>query len=161
MTDPDATSKNAAATASAPAGGAANVRATGVAAPIDAVAWWQQHDQRVYQCIKIWVEQWWPPEADAINDAVGQVFGEHRASVREALTNFKERVIRLEAANNFEERFNKLANEVKRGSELPQSELLARIETLQRELDELKKIAGQPGPPGPPGELPVVRAFER
>jgi hypothetical protein len=41
---------------SVPAGGPASARA---AASND---WWQQHDQRVYACIKLWVEQWW--EAD-------------------------------------------------------------------------------------------------
>src|SRR5215472_11275781 len=52
--------------------------------PTDAAAWWQQHDQRVYQCIKLWVEQWYPPERRALTEAVGEVFAEHRASVREA-----------------------------------------------------------------------------
>src|SRR5262249_29602078 len=52
-------------------------------------------------------------------------------------------------------------NEVKRGSEIPQSELLAKIDGLQRQLDELKRIASQPGPPGPPGKLPLIKVFER
>jgi hypothetical protein len=62
----------------APASGSASGRATAVQTPTDAVAWWQQHDQRVYECIKLWVEQWYPPQHDALLDAVGQVFGEHR-----------------------------------------------------------------------------------
>ena len=70
----------------APTAGSASGRATAVQTPTDAAAWWQQHDQRVYQCIKIWVEQWYPPERDALLQAVGEVFGEHRASVRETLT---------------------------------------------------------------------------
>ena len=91
------------------------------------------------------------------------MFGEHRASVRETLTNLKERVIRLETTSNFEERFDRLASEVKQGSEILQSELLlARIDGLQRQLDDLKKIANQPGPqgpPGPPGKLPCVKDY--
>jgi hypothetical protein len=35
--------------------------------------------------IKLWVEQWWDPQQRGLLDAVGQVFGEHRASIREAL----------------------------------------------------------------------------
>jgi hypothetical protein len=73
-------------------------------------------------------------------DAVGEVFGTHRATVREAITRLKERVVRLEAASNFEERFNRLAGEVKRGAEIPQSELLERIDALQRQVD-LKEAA--------------------
>jgi hypothetical protein len=46
-----------------------------------------------------------------------------------------ERVGELEKTNGLEARFTKLAHEVKRSSELPQSELLARIEALQRQLD--------------------------
>ena len=95
----------------APAGGSASGRARAVKTPTDAVAWWQQHDQRVYQCIKLWVEPWYPPQHDALLDAIGEVFGEHRASVRETLTNLKEHVIRLEATSNFEERFTKLVHQ--------------------------------------------------
>jgi hypothetical protein len=106
----------------------------------DAAAWWQQHDQRVYQCIKLWVEQWYPPERRALTEAVGEVFAEHRASVREAITNLKERIIRLETASNFEERFTKLTHQVKRGSEIPQGELLAKIEGLQRQVDDWRVL---------------------
>ncbi|HEY2534820.1 MAG TPA: hypothetical protein VGJ20_44100 [Xanthobacteraceae bacterium] len=74
--------------------------------PTDAAACWQQHDQRVFQCIKLWIEQWYPPQRDALTKAVGEVFGDHRASVHETITNLKERIIRLEAASNFEKRFN-------------------------------------------------------
>jgi hypothetical protein len=139
-------------------------RAAAVQTPIDAAAWWQQHDQRVYQCIKLWVEQWWEPQKRVLIDAVGQVFGEHRASVRETITNLKERVIRLETTSNFEERFTRLAHEVKRGSEIPQGELLEKIEALQRQLDDLKRVAAQPGPQGPPGKdgkLPIVKVFQK
>ena len=102
-TDPHTASKNAAASASAPTVGAANVRATAVAEPIDAAAWWQQHDQRVYQCIKIWVEQWWEPQHQSLMEAVGEVFGQHRASIRTTTTGHSERVARLETASNYEE----------------------------------------------------------
>ena len=125
----------------APAGGSAGGRATAVRSPTDAVAWWQQHDERVYQCIKLWVEQWWDPQQCSLLEAVGQVFGEHRASIRETLTNLKERVVRLETTRNFEERFTKLTHEVKRGSEIPQAELLAKIEGLQRQADEFNRVA--------------------
>src|SRR5262249_23771632 len=50
--------------------------------------------------------------------------------------------IRVEAASNFEGRFAKLAGEVKRGAEIPQSELLTKIENLQHQLNELKTILG-------------------
>src|SRR5262249_31552859 len=53
-------------------------------------------------------------------------------------------------------------HEVKRGSELPQSELLARINGLQRQFDDLKRVLGQPGlqgPSGPPGKLPSVKDY--
>ena len=92
----------------ASAGGSASGRATAVQTATDAAAWWQQHDQRVYQCIKLWVEQWWDPQQRGLLEAVGQVFGEHRASIRETLTNLKERIVRLETTSNFEERFTKL-----------------------------------------------------
>jgi hypothetical protein len=73
-----------------------------------------------------------------------------------------ERLSELEKTNCLEVRFTKFADEVKRGSELPQSELLARIVELERRFDDLKKIANQPGPqgpPGPPGKLPLVREY--
>jgi hypothetical protein len=85
--------------------------------------------------------------------------GQLLAPVHETITNLKERIIRLEAMGSFEERFTKLAHEVTRGSEIPQGELLARIDALQRQLDELKKIAVQPGPQGPPGKLPLVKEY--
>jgi hypothetical protein len=50
----------------------------------------------------------------------------------------------------------------KNGSELPQSELLAKIDGLQRQLDDFKKVAVQPGlqgPPGPLGKLPVAKEY--
>jgi hypothetical protein len=125
----------------ASAGGSASGHATAVQAPADEAAWWQQHDQRVYQCIKLWVEQWYPPERNALTEAVGEVFGEHRASIRETLTNLKERIVRLETTSNFEERFTKLAREVKRGSEIPQGELLAKIEGLQCKINEPNGVA--------------------
>jgi hypothetical protein len=77
--------------ASAPSGGSVNVRATNVHASDE---WSQQLDQRIYQCVKLWVEQWWDPQQCGLLEATGQVFGEHRASVRETITNLKERVIR-------------------------------------------------------------------
>ena len=137
-------------------GGSASARATAVQASNE---WWQQLDQRVYECIKLWSDQWWEPQHHSLLEAVGEVFGEHRASVRETITNLIERVIQLETTSNFEERFTKLAHDVKRGSEIPQGELLARIEGLQHQLDELKKVATQPGPQGPPGKLPLVREY--
>jgi hypothetical protein len=76
-----------------------------------------------------------------------------------------ERVGELEKTNNLEARFNKLANEVKgrQGrSEIPQGELLEKIEALQRQLDDLKRVAAQSGPrgpPGPPGKLPRVKEY--
>jgi hypothetical protein len=73
-----------------------------------------------------------------------------------------DRVTELEKTNSLEARFAKLAHEVKNGSELPQSELVDRIDGLQRQLDDLKKIANQrgpQGPPGPPGKLPRVKEY--
>jgi hypothetical protein len=73
-----------------------------------------------------------------------------------------ERVGELEKTNSLEARFTKLAHDVKNGSELPQSELLARLDRLERQLDDCKRIPGQPGPqgpPGPPGKLPLVREY--
>ena len=125
----------------APAGGSASERATAVQTPTDAAAWWQQHDQRVYECIKIWVEPWWESESRGLHEAVGEIFGEHRASIRTALANLKERIVRLETTSNFEERLAKLAHEVKRGSEIPQDELLAKIEGLQRKVNEPNGVA--------------------
>jgi hypothetical protein len=60
------------------------------------------------------------------------------------------------------QRFSQLADEVKRGSELPQSELLARIDGLQRQFDDRKRVPRQPGPQGPPGrpgKLPSVKDY--
>jgi hypothetical protein len=70
-----------------------------------------------------------------------------------------ERVGELEKANGLEARFSKLANEAKGGPEIQRSELLARIEGLQRQVDDLKRIPGQPGPQGPPGKLPRVKEY--
>ena len=73
-----------------------------------------------------------------------------------------ERVGELEKTNSLEARFSQLADEVKRGSELPQSELLARIDGLQRQFDDRKRVPGQPGPQGPPGrpgKLPSVKDY--
>ena len=120
---------------------------------------WQQLDQRAYACIDLWVKQWWEPQHNILLDAIGEVFGEHRASVRETITNLIERVIRLETTSTFEERFTKLAHEAKSKSEIPQDELLAKIEGLQRQVDELKKVAARPGPQGPPGRLPLVKEY--
>src|SRR5262249_31721033 len=74
-----------------------------------------------------------------------------------------ERVGELEKTTSLEARFTRLANEVKGGSEIPQSELLARVEAMQRELDEVKRVVAQPGPQGPPGrpgKLPTAKMFE-
>ena len=86
-------------------------------------------------------------------EAVGEVFGEYRASVRTTTTGLSERVARLETASNCEERVAKLAYEAKAGPEIRERELLAKIETLQRELDELKQAVAEGGPQGPPGKL--------
>jgi hypothetical protein len=137
-------------------GGSASARTTAVQASNE---WWQQLDQRVYQCIKLWFDQWWEPQHHALLDAVGEVFGQHRTSVGEAITKLKERIVRLETTSSFEDRFDRLANDVKSGSEVRQAQLLAKIEALQRELDALKQVAGQPGPPGPPGKLPLVKEY--
>ena len=114
-------------------------RATAVQASND---WWQQYDQRVYACIKLWVEQWWELQQRVLIDAVGEVFGQERHNRREAIAKIKVRVIRLETTSNFEERFSKLAHEVRRGSEIPQGELREKYEALQRQ-DELKSVADQ------------------
>ena len=86
-------------------------------------------------------------------------FRTERHSQREAIAKIKERVIQLEATNGLEARFARLAAEANGGPEIQQSELLARIERLQRQLDELKRVAAQPGPQGPPGKLPLVREY--
>jgi hypothetical protein len=72
-----------------------------------------------------------------------------------------ERVSELEKTTSLEARFAKLAHEVKRGSELPQSELLSRIVELERRLDDFKRIANQPGTQGPPGtgKLPIAKEY--
>src|SRR5262249_39843021 len=88
-------------------------------------------------CTKLWVEQWWDPQQRGLLEAVGQVFGEHRASIRETLTKLKSAL----SDSRRQERFTKLAHEVKRGSEIPQGELLAKIEGLQRQIDELGRVA--------------------
>ena len=48
-----------------------------------------------------------------------------------------ERVSELEKTNGLEARFTKLANEAKGGPEIQQGELLARIDGVQRQVDEL------------------------
>jgi hypothetical protein len=70
-----------------------------------------------------------------------------------------ERVTGLEKTNSLEQRFNKLTDEVKHGSEVPQHQLLTRIDRLERQLDDLKRIPGQSGPQGPPGKLPCVKEY--
>jgi hypothetical protein len=143
MTAPDARETNGDATAGSSAQTPDSTSPVSAPAYLSA-AWWQQHwqevDKRIYQCVEIWIGQWWPSQRAALIDAVGEVIGTHRAAVREALTRLKERVVRLEAASNFEERFNRLAGEIKRGAEIPQSELLERIDALQRQVD-LKGVA--------------------
>ena len=67
----------------APASGSSG-RATAVQTQADA-AWWEALDQHVYQCIKIWVEKWWEVEQHGLHTAVGEIFGEHRASIRTTL----------------------------------------------------------------------------
>jgi hypothetical protein len=71
----------------------------------------------------------------------------------------RERVGELEKTHSLEARFIKLANDVKRELEIPRSVLLSKIEHLQRQFDELKKVAAQPGPQGPPGKLPCVKEY--
>src|SRR5262249_29498753 len=97
--------------------------------------------QSVYACIKLWVEQWWEPQQRVLIDAVGEVFGQERSNRREAIAKIKERVIQLEATNSLEVRFATLADKVKHESAIPQDELLAKFEVLQRQIDELKKVA--------------------
>jgi hypothetical protein len=36
--------------------------------------WWRSLDQRVYQCIKLWFEQWWEPQHNTLLDIVGDAF---------------------------------------------------------------------------------------
>jgi len=103
--------------------------------------WWQQHDQRVYACIKLWVEQWWELQRCVLIDAVGQVFGEERSNRREAIAKIKERIIQLEATHSLEARFAILANNVKHESTIPRDELLAKFEGLQHQVDELEGVA--------------------
>ena len=52
----------------------------------------------------------------------------------------------LEKTNSVEARLTKLANEAKGGPQIQQSELLG----LQRQLNEVKRVAAQLGPQGPP-----------
>src|SRR5262245_28658362 len=70
----------ASAAPSVPAGGPASARATAVQGSND---WWQQYDQRVYACIKLWVEQSWESQRRVLIDAVGEVFGQERHNRRE------------------------------------------------------------------------------
>ena len=117
-----------------PAGSPASASATTVKPSDD---WWQQHDQRVYACIELWVEQWWQPQQRVLIDAIGEVFGQERHNRREAIAKIKERVLALETTSSFEERFNKLVYEVKNEFEIPQSEVLAKA---------VMKFFGDPGP---------------
>jgi hypothetical protein len=123
---------------SEPAGSPASASATAIQA---SNGWWQQHDQRVYACIELWVEQWWEPQERVLIEAVGEVFGQERHNRREAIAKIKERVIQLEATNSLEARFATLANKVTHESAIPQGELLAKFEGLQRQVDELKRVA--------------------
>jgi hypothetical protein len=112
--------------------------------------WWYALDQRVHACIRMWLEgEWWGQQCHHMTETLGEVLATERQKSQAVIAKFTERLIRVEAASNFEERVAKLAGEIKRGQELPQSELLARIDALQRQLDELRKVAAQPGPPGP------------
>jgi hypothetical protein len=168
MTVPDAqaASKVKGAAAATPLAPTADSTSRVAAPAYLSAAWWEQHwqeiDKRIYECVGIWIDQWWPPRRDGIAEAVGVVFGVERHNQHEAIAKIKDRVLALETTNSFEERFNKLANEVKHGTEIPQSELLAKIDRLQRQLDELRRVTGQPGPqgpPGPPGKLPRVKDY--
>jgi hypothetical protein len=75
------------------------------------------------------------------------------------LRELAERVGELENTNSREARFAELAHELKRGSEIPQGELLEKFGALQRQVDDLKRFPGQPGPPGRPGKLPSVKDY--
>jgi hypothetical protein len=66
-----------------------------------------------------------------------RAFGQERHNRREAIAKIKERVLALETTSSFEERFH----EVKNGFEIPQSEVLVKIERLQRQVDDLKRVA--------------------
>jgi hypothetical protein len=133
--------------AATPVSGSSNTRA------LTNEQWWYELDQRVHTMIRMWLEgKWWETQQHVIMSATGEVFGQLRYDTRVDVTQLKDRVTRLEATSDLEGRFNRLASEIKRGQELPQSELLARIDALQRELDDLRKVAVQPGPQGPPGQ---------
>jgi hypothetical protein len=136
--DPHATNGDAVAASSTPA--ANNAWITADKATID---WWYQLDQRIHVCIRMWLEgQWWQRRRAAMTDALGEVLASERRKSQEAITKLTERVIRVEAAYNFEERFAKLAGEIRRGAEVPQSELPKKIEALQSQLNELKTVIG-------------------
>src|SRR5215831_13351055 len=87
--------------------GNAAANASAVAAPAYlSGAWWQQHwheiDKRIYECVDLWIGQWWPPQRDAMSKAVGEVFGEERHRQREAIAKIKDRVLALETTNSLE-----------------------------------------------------------
>src|SRR5262249_52115070 len=87
-----------------------------------------------------------------IEELQGQINDQKKVADLDAcFRKLAERVGKLENTNSLEARFAELAHEVKRGSELPQSELLARINGLQRQFDDLKRVLGQPGLQGPSG----------
>jgi hypothetical protein len=70
-----------------------------------------------------------------------------------------ERAAELQKTNDA--RFTKLT-EAKGGLEIQQRELHARTEGLQNQIDDFKRISGQPGPQGqagPPGKLPRVKEY--
>ena len=94
--------------------------------------WWQQLDQRVYQCISLWIGQWWEPQHHTLIDALGQCLAEERQYQRTAIEKIRDRITEIEKINSVEERFAELV----RRSELP---LLERIEELQCQIDDQKK----------------------
>jgi hypothetical protein len=140
-------------------------------------SWWAAIDQRIYQCIAIW----WDPlrEFAPLHTALGKILSDQGRERRKELKTAVEEVQRsvetklavLEKSFGLEERFQKLANEVK---QTPQSELLVRIAVLERRLSELERTAsvngkfdtlaerhctaiakgdkGERGPDGPKGE---------
>lgn len=69
----------------------------------------------------------------------------------------------LRKTSSLEACFTKLADTATGGSEIHHRPLLVKIDGLQRQLDDLTKIANQSGaqgPPGPPGRLLIVKTFQ-